>query len=69
MKVEQKDNRERSISLFAVFGRIVAFAAVAFAICALAKPLVCGRACEDCPCHNEGESAGCSNQDEPAESA
>jgi len=69
MKVRQQASQEISSNPCAAIGRIIAFAVVVFAVCALVKPFVCGRVCEDCPCHDNDESNDCSGQEEPTESA
>lgn len=67
MNVRQDDKREKYSNLPATFGRIIAFAVVAFTVCGFVKSVACGQGCDSCPCGNDGASNCCSDQGEPAE--
>jgi len=69
MRDKQQASQEKCSNACTAIGRIIAFVVLAFAVCTLVKTFICGRVCEDCPCHGDGESSDCSSQEQTAEAA
>jgi hypothetical protein len=55
MTVKQQRIQKSQSNPCAAIGRIIAFALVAFTICALVKTYACGRSGGSCPCHDDSE--------------
>ncbi len=59
MTSREQGKREKYSNPYAGAGRFIAFVAVAFTVCALAKSFACGQRCESCPCGDECGSNNC----------
>jgi hypothetical protein len=67
MTERQIDKSKNNSNPCAAIDRIIAFMAVAFTVCALAKSFACGQRCESCPYGDECGSNNCPCQGESTE--